>query len=393
MLAIIGTMIISALFGYMAWITTAKEQFGKKSKKTYIWTVLALGLTVRLIAAASYRGHETDMNCFSGWAEIAFGGGLSQFYLSDGFHDYPPGYLYVLYFLGAMKSLFNLKGELWWVVLKLPAMLADLALGYLAYKQTAKKFSTLAATAVSAFIVYNPVVILNSALWGQVDSVLALFCVLAIYLLAEHRLCASFFAFAAAILIKPQAVFFAPIILFGVIDELFIKNKADWNKTLKTFLYAVCAVAALFVSFMPFGRTPLHGIEVIINQYITTIGQYDYMTVNAFNIYGMFGLNWADLTPLVSVIGYALIVAVVAVSAVVFFKSNGKERYFLSSFIIVFGIYMLSPKMHERYAFTGIFMLIMMIAIAPRNRNLILYGLFSLAQFFNIAWVLFIYEA
>ena len=53
---------------------------------------------------------------------------------------------------------------------------------------------------------------------------------------------------------------------------------------------------------------------------------------------------------------------------------------------------MLAPKMHERYAFPGVFMLIMFVASMPTNKNMIMYGLFSLSQFFDIAWVLFIYE-
>ncbi len=392
MVAIIGVLLLSGMFGYMAWVTTAKDVLKKKSKKSYITAILIIGLIIRIIAAAGYRGHETDMNCFTGWAELAFGSGLSQFYLSDGFHDYPPGYLYILYVLGALKNLFSLDGSLLWVLLKLPSILADLGIGYMAYHLAAKKYSKTAATVISAFVVLNPVVILNSSVWGQVDSVLAIFCVLAVYLASEHRLGASFFAFAAAILIKPQAIFFAPILLFGIIDEFFISNTFNAKKFVRTVLVGLGAVASVFILFMPFGNTPIEGIQIIINQYIETVGQYKYMTVNAFNLYGAFGLNWTDLTTAVSVVGYALIVAVVVLSAVIFFRGKGKARYYLTSFILVFGIYMLAPKMHERYAFIGVFMLIMLIAVLPTDKNMLMYGLFSLSQFFNIAWVLFIYE-
>lgn len=392
MLAIIGIMILSGMFGYMAWTTVGKESLKKKSKKSYITIFIIIGFVIRIMAAVGYRGHETDMNCFTGWADTAFRNGLSQFYLSDGFHDYPPGYLYILYVLGAVKNIFNLEGGLLWAIIKLPAIIADLALGYMVYHLSSKKFSKTAATVISAFALLNPVVILNSAVWGQVDSVLALFCVIAVYLASEHKLGASFFAFAAAILIKPQAIFFAPVLVFGIIDAFFISNDFDIKKFVKTILMGLGALASVFVLFMPFGNTPKEGIQIIINQYIETIGQYKYMTVNAFNLYGLFGLNWTDLTTAVSAVGYALIVGVVILSAVVFFRGNGKSRYYLASFILVFGIFMFAPKMHERYAFPGIFMLIMLIAVIPTDKNMFLYGVFSLAQFFNIAWVLFVYE-
>lgn len=392
MTAILGIMVMCAVFGTVAWITTVKDTFNKKTGKSYIVWVLLLGFIVRIIAAASYKGHETDMGCFSAWADMAFGNGLSQFYLSDSFHDYPPGYLYVLYIIGAVKSLFNLQGELLWVVLKLPSILADLSLGYMAYNLTAKRFSKTSATAVAVFLVFNPVVILNSSVWGQVDSVLALFCVMSIYFASEHKLGASFFAFVAALLIKPQALFFSPVLLFGVIDEFYLSDEFDSKKFIKTILMGLGAVAAMLILFMPFGRTPIEGISVIINQYIDTVGQYKYMTVNAFNLYGVFGENWTELTPAIEMIGYTFIVAMVVFSGFVFFRGKDSSKYYLSSFILVFGIYMLAPKMHERYAFPGVFMLIMFVASMPTDKNVLMYGLFSLSQFFNIAWVLFVYE-
>ena len=152
-----------------------------------------------------------------------------QFYLSDGFHDYPPGYVYIMWVLGGLKSLFGLReGALWWAVLKLPSIIADLGMGYLAYKVTSLKFTKKAGSIISAFIVFNPVVIFNGCIWGQVDSVLAVFCALAVYFIAEKNFAPSFFAFGAAILIKPQAIFFAPVLLFGVIEEIFINRRAHY---------------------------------------------------------------------------------------------------------------------------------------------------------------------
>lgn len=396
MTAIIGIIVLTAMFGGVAWSSIEKNTFktvkNEKNTHSYIWVVLLLGLIVRIIAAASYRGHETDMNCFSGWSDMIFNNGLSQFYLSEGFHDYPPGYVYVMYVLGALKSIFKLDGAAWWVVLKLPSIIADLGMGYLAYTITSRTYSKKAGAIVSAFIVFNPAVIFNSCIWGQVDSVLAIFCALAVYFASEKRFGASFFAFAAAILIKPQAIFFAPVIAFGVIEEIFINNEFDAKKLIKTVLWALAAIAAVFILFMPFGTNPLHGIEIILNQYIETVGQYNYMTINAFNLYGAMGQNWTALSIVTSVIGYLLMAAVVVFSGFLFFRKSGKEKYYLVSAILVFGIYMLAPKMHERYAFPGMFMLIMLVGACPTGKNFLFYGLYSLSQFFNIAWVLLVYE-
>ena len=396
MTAIIGIIVLAAMFGAVAWSSIEKNTFKTvkyvDNQRSYIWIVLLVGLIIRIIAAVSYRGHETDMNCFAGWSDMIFNNGLSQFYLSEGFHDYPPGYVYVMYVLGALKSIFKLDGALWWAVLKLPSIIADLGMGYLAYRLTSKTYTKRAGAIICAFIVFNPAVILNSCIWGQVDSVLAIFCVLAVYFAAEKRFSASFFAFGAAILIKPQAIFFAPVIAFGVVEEIFINNEFEPKKLIKTVLWALAAIVCVFILFMPFGTNPLHGIEIILNQYIETVGQYNYMTINAFNLYGAMGQNWTELSVAVSVMGYLLITVVVVFSGFLFFRKSGKEKYYLVSAILIFGIYMLAPKMHERYAFPGMFMLIMLVGACPTGKNFLFYALYSLSQFFNIAWVLLVYE-
>lgn len=394
MTVILGIILISAICASVAW-SSLENDLSKKPKtteKSYIWVLLALGFIIHIIAAASYRGHETDMNCFSAWSYQVFENGLSQFYLSDGFHDYPPGYVYIMYVLGALQSLFSLEGAAWWVILKLPSIVADMGIAYLAYKLASKNFKKSTASIISALILFNPAVILNTCIWGQVDSLLAFFAVLSIYFMAEKRFPHSFFAFGAAMLIKPQAIFFAPILVFGAVEEVFKDKSFNGKKLFNLILWAAAAVACLFILFMPFGNNPIQGIGIILSQYIETIGQYKYMTINAFNLYGIFGANWTELSGAVSVIGYLLMIAVVVFAGIVFFRKKGQEKYYLTAFILIFGIYMLAPKMHERYGFPGIFMLIMLLASAPTGKNFILYCLFSLAQFFNIAWVLFIYE-
>ena len=84
--------------------------YRKDSKKS--WTnlllVLAAALLVKLIFAAAYEGHGTDMTCFSAWSDMIFKDGFWNFYHSDSFTDYPPGYMAMLWGIGALRSIFNL---------------------------------------------------------------------------------------------------------------------------------------------------------------------------------------------------------------------------------------------------------------------------------------------
>ncbi len=397
MTAILGTIAMTLFFGGAAWFFSFKDALKKPGLKknqtnTYIIILLVIGFIIRALCAVMYYGHKTDMGCFTGWSNGLYRDGLRSFYLSDGFHDYPPGYVYVMYILGAIKNVFGVAGKGEWLLIKLPSILADLGIGYFIYNAARKTYSSKNATLIASLFVINPLVILNSSLWGQVDSILTLFCLMSVYFIAEKRYGASFYTFVAAFLIKPQASFFAPVILFALIEDIFLRDGYQKDKLIEVIKKAIIAIVGMFILFMPFGRNPLHGISVIISQYVETMGQYNYLTVNAFNLYGAMGGNWTALSPLMSIFGYFMIACVVALSGIVFFRSNSPAKYYISAFIIVFGVFMLSVKMHERYAFPAVAMLLMVLISAPTTKNFISYALFSMSQFFNIAWILFIYE-
>jgi len=83
-------------------------------------------------------------------------------------------------------------------------MLCDLATGALIYKIAHKKFNEVASIVLTGFYLFNPVILIDSAMWGQVDSVFTLFVALMVYLVAEHKLIPAYYIFAIGILIKPQ---------------------------------------------------------------------------------------------------------------------------------------------------------------------------------------------
>lgn len=389
MTAILTSTVFTALFGGAVWMLYLKENIDslKKSENNamYIIAVLAAGLIAHVIGALCYYGHKTDMACFVGWSDSLFNDGLGSFYTSEGFHDYPPGYVYVMYILGALKALFDPQGGALQLLIKMPAIIADLVSGYIVYRVASKKFGNDVSAVLTALVVLNPAYIMDSAIWGQVDSILALFCLLTVYFAAERKLIPAFFMFAIGILIKPQALFFAPIVILGIIDTVWLQG-FTMEKFVKNLLGGLAAIAFMFISFLPFG------VGEVIKQYTETMGQYEYMTVNAFNIYGAIGKNWEKLGTASTVFGYLMIAVVVAYSVYVFLKSKSPAKYYICSFILAFGMYMMAIKMHERYAFPGIIMLMFALIAVPTTKNFIMYGLFSLTQYFNMAWILFIYQ-
>lgn len=399
MTAIVTVSILSAVFGGALWMLYMKEEAEASLKKNFnamcIIGVLAAGFIAHVIGALCYYGFESDMGCFSSWSQRVFAEGLRNFYADGQFHDYPPGYVYVMYVLGAIKKLFMLdsNGNAWVLTLKLPAIIADMIVGYFVYKFAKRKFGDGLSSAFAALIVLNPTTILNSSLWGQVDSILALFCLLAVYYAAEKKMILSFAWFAAGVLVKPQALFFTPVLIFSVIEEVWLSGGFKKDKLIKYVLSGLGAVVAMFILFMPFGASPMSGIKTVLSQYVETMKQYPSLSLNAFNVYSAVGQNWGGLTGISKLLGYGVIVLVVAYSGYVFFKSKSPAKHYMTALILVFGVFMLAVKMHERYAFPGIFMLVMALVAVPNTKSFAAFGLYSLSQFINIAWVLFFYDA
>lgn len=368
-------------------VTVYSVNFRKSEKKTPakgdIWTTLFLAFAVRIIFACFFNGHESDMNCFNAWSGMAYNGGFFNFYSGEQFADYPPGYIYILYVIGFIKSILPMNQKITYILLKLPAILCDIAAGYVVYRLSEKKGTK--PDLIASLYLFNPVVILNSAVWGQVDSVFTLPVLLMICFILKKNLIASYFMFAIAIFIKPQALFYAPILLAGIIEQVFIKDFSV-QKLFRNLFFGLLAILSIFILAMPFG------LEAVIKQYQTTLASYKYVSVNAYNLWTMLGLNWSPLKNIYSVIGYGFIVLSTILCLIQIFKRKTADKYFYFGALLCFSVYVLSVKMHERYAFPAVLLLLCAFAISGRIQVFKLYGIISSLMFVNMAHVLFYYN-
>lgn len=389
MTIILTTTILFALGLMSLWAYYLGPQIRKGQKSAdnavYIIGITAAAVIIRFVCAFKYSGHPYDMNCFTYWSSMIFNDGIGNFYTSDVFTDYPPGYMYVLYVIGAIRSLLNPSDGSLWLLTKLPAIICDIITGYLIYKLAKKRVGDVLGAVIGGVYLLNPAVILNSSLWGQVDSVYTLFVVLMLWLFTERKTIPGYFVFALCIFIKPQAFMFMPLVIYAIIENVFLP-KFDKVKFIKNLLCGLGAILMIVLLALPFG------LQCVIEQYKTTLASYPYLTVNAFNLWGAFGQNWTGLTPVTTVIGYIFLVVIVAYVTYIFFKSKHEGKYFFSGAVLSFATFMLSTKMHDRYAFPTMALLLLAFVYGLDMKTYLLYSLSLLSQYFNTVWVLFIYE-
>ncbi len=354
----------------------------------YFGVLCICGLVIRVITAGMVRGYNTDISCFIGWSERLFESGFQEFYSSNSFSDYPPGYLYLLYPIALLRSFFGLGFEspLYLILLKLPAIICDILCGITIYKFAGKNSKT--GFWAGAFFVLNPMVWLNSCMWGQVDSVFTLFILLALILLYERKYVGSALIYAVTLLIKPQAVIVFPIYLFNII-ELACEKKAEGIKT--AAVSAAGGALLFFALVLPFSKdfNPLWIFEL----YAGTLSSYEYATLNTPNLYGLFGGNGISIYEeffglTFNAWSVIFIMLICVLSAVIYFGKKEERPVFEASAFLVTGMYVLSAKMHERYFYPALALLLVIYILREKKIILLFYAVFTFVVYEATAWVL-----
>jgi dolichyl-phosphate-mannose-protein mannosyltransferase len=368
-----------------AWIS--RRESGE-SDNWKLAVLIAGGILVRGALAATTKGYGPDIGTFSAWAAHA-ADGLTSFYSPGYFADYPPGYIYVLWLVGKLRLLLGLDFDTpaFLLLLKLPAILADSATVWLLYRLAKRHWSNNAAVAVAALYAFNPAVILNSAVWGQVDGVLTLFILLGVLFL-ERRPALSAASFAMALLIKPQALIFAPLPILWFADRLLRRKQ---HAAADLLLFSGTAIATFCLGIFPFSINENPGW--IFAKYGATLASYPYATLNAFNLFALTGGNFVPVDERLLFLPYALwgyvfIALIVICAALAALKGKDPSRFWYVPLFLSVSVFILSAKMHERYLFPAL-ALALGFSIKSRDRwGLLLFAGFSATQFLNAVEVL-----
>jgi len=346
-------------------------------------------MLLRVVLAASFKGHPIDVGTFSAWAGHA-AEGLLSFYSPGYFADYPPGYIYVLWLIGKLRALLQTGFDTpeFLVMLKFPAIAADLATIWVIHRlATAQNCGSTQALTLAALYAFNPAVIADSAAWGQVDSVLTLFVLLGVLWL-ERRPAASGAAFAAALLVKPQALIFAPVPLLWFGNRLFRRHTAA-----ELSLFLPSAILVFAIGVLPFAA--VHGPAWVVEKYASTLASYPYASLNAANVFALIGGNGADAAQAVLFLsfknwGTVFLFIIVAWAVRLAWRGLApSDCVYLAAFLPV-SVYLWSIKMHERYLFPALAMLLAYHILSRDRRALWLFLGFSATLCITMAQVLYL---
>lgn len=378
------------LFGVVYLAMFRRNRFGQAlppgRAHMLVLVLLAAALFVRLLVAPKAAGHASDLNTFQAWAGHAANVGLTRFYVTDMFVDYPPGYIYVLYGLGLAAKALHLayNSPAMMLLMKLPAMLADIAAAYLIYRMAVKTAGGPQALGMALLYAFNPAVFVNSAVWGQVDSFFALFLLLALREAVKGRLERSSVIFAVSVLIKPQALIFTPVLLFA------FYRAGSWKRFGLGALYGAAAFAVLIAPFS--AHKPFYWI---VQLYKKTLEEYPYASLNAFNLFALTGGNWVEQSKKLLFFSYQtwgmlFIALAVGVALYLFLRrrTDNPGLYYVIALLVITAVFVLGVKMHERYWYPALPLCLSAYAHFRDRRLLLAFLGASLCQFANVAYTL-----
>lgn len=360
----------------------------EKKERIIVPVIIVLAFLIRHYFAVQERFYHFDINFFKTWSDLAFDS-FSQLYKSGHYVDYPPFAMYFLGFFGGLREVFDFSYEsmTYTYMMKSLGIAFDLALCVFIYLLARKKAGVSLAVLFAAAYAFNPAVILDSSVWGQVDSMLILPIVLTLWLLDENRPALAGVAYRVAVLTKPQALLVGPVLLYYMICEW------DLKKLLKACISGVAAIIFLIIPF-----SDGYHLRWIVKLYINTMNSYKAFSVNGYNLWALLGLNKVSTegSSFANVINYI----VLAVSLPVYFisyrrdhvKGNVGTRLFTTSYLYILTVFCFCTMMHERYLFPAMGLALFACIYSGKKECFVMYLLATACSYTNVAAIFLDYE-
>ena len=387
--------------------------------------LLIAGLALRVVVAAvllPQSGFHTDVNAFSAWALRLADVGPGGFYAPGYFADYPPGYMYVLWVLGAVSHALEpfIGGQAITGLIKLPGILADLGVAWVIYVIGSRFFGdrppvrwlgsgARIGVIGAAVYLFNPGTVFNSAVWGQMDSVGALVILLGLYALGRGWTEAAGFAAILAFVIKFQFGWLVPIVavvgikrhLFGRSTDPALAARPDPVRVLSSI---AVGVGSLVLLIWPFGMTVLPTGDPatgLIDKFLAATDQYQGLSINAFNVWRnpwsglgdtqfwgsdqgiVFSLGSLDVAWWMVATTLFLVAAVIPLVMVA--RRDDMQGLLVGALTMAVAFYALPNRVHERYLFPALALAAPLVGKAGRWAAV--YVALSAIFFLNIYWV------
>lgn len=361
-------------------------------------TLLLIGFFVRL-ALASAPGNMFDIGVNQGWGKSAVHFGLAHSYEEQLNGNMLPNYAPFTVMLFTMmayadETLLPLSmqdGHAYYLLIKLPAIAADLGAAILAFVLVRRWKSTNHGLVAAGTLALHPAIFYESSVWGQTDSIYAFFILACVWAYFDKQYFLAGMFMALSLMSKMQGIFVVP--LFAV---LFIRT--SWYATLKAMAGGSLTLLIIFIPFIAEGNSAR-----VLDVYTDSVGYYPIVSSAAYNmwwsLYGDAAGSMNDTETALWPFTYRQVGLILFGCSYLYalfigwnwFKKTPKQEsaipvvLALSAFL-AHTFFMLNTEMHERYLFPFTMLGVAMIFMS-RKAALIYAGISALFLLNLLGWL------
>ena len=344
--------------------------------------ILALSLALVIRFGLSLTIYNNDVHNHIAWMESVSNSGWQGIYERDvspwASVNYPPISLYTFWaseqiYQQLSQSLATMPVHA--ALYKLPSILADCLIALLiwVFSPASKKWRAI----MMAIFLFNPALIINSVFWGQIESLSALFTILAVLALIHRQSGWAILSATITLLIKQN---FLPLIPLFFMSIFLLKSSL--LKTISSLLASLALVILAYAIVVPPGQSLL---PYAFSSYVSSIGGQIHQhlsSVNALNIWYTLGLNQVSDSPYRTFSLLALMVGVyLGLKWLYRLRANPYLSYWVAVYLTSIWTFVFSTRMHERHSYMAIAYLTFLIPYSPALRWL--YIVLSVISFYN----------
>lgn len=321
---------------------------------------IAFRLAIGYVIFPPGIGYGGDLDLFRLWAADLGANGPFGAYDRGYRLDYLPGYLLLLWPLGAISDLITGSPDPGSFV-KLPAILADGLLVVASVRLAIELGAPPRSQWILALtLAFGPMIWIDSTIWGQVDSVGTCLLVLSATELIKGNLFRSSTLGALAAVVKPQFGILIPIIV------LVATSTSLRSRSAKPLLFSgLVGIAAVAFAAWPFGLTILD----VVSEVLKAAGQYPTLSANAWNIWALVSVDGSGIAvdgtwisdglllfgggPSAALIGaFSFITLLLLVLWGV--RKGTRLQTIAGLAVVAIAFFVLPTRVHERYLFPAI---------------------------------------
>ena len=261
---------------------------------------------------------------------------------------------------------------------KLLSILFDFLLAYIAYiicKDMSSKHTgaLLSPALLGGVILLIPTVVINSAFWGQCDSMYSFFCLVTLFCLYKEKYVWAFVCLGLAFACKLQTIFIMPFVIF-----YYFRSKGF------SLIYGILSLIVMWMTgIFAFaqGRSLLAPIEIYMGQ----TNEYNMMSLNFPSFWVIPG---GDYSLHITAIIFTCVVCGIGGYLYLSKKmSSNQDDFYEMATWFVWSMLIFLPSMHERYAYL---LDVLLVLLSYKDRRNFIYAITAIcASLFSYSSFLF----